>query len=191
MSIFGIFRRDPMRDWPECRPVPLVFDLSRGELNGIPFEAPTERLRGLGRPAAFRELSPHSRAACYPALGLEIELSTARSPEWVESFVCLFRPPGADPRAGKGAAPRSCEIVLQPEEGEGVRVTAGTTLQEAERHFGRGALHVDEDGSVLQATAGGVWLYFDFDSGGRLRILEIEHPDDPEEHMSRSRSDPY
>lgn len=190
MSIFGIFRRDPMRDWPECRPVPLVFDLSRGELNGIPFKARTERLRGLGRPAAFRELSPHSRAACYPVLGLEIELSTALRAESVESFVCLFqRRPGTS-RARKGPALRPCEIVLQPGEGEGVRVTAGTTLEEAESHFGRGTLHRDEDGSMLQTTVDGFWLYFDFDPHGCLSVLEIELPEAPEDHMSRSRSDP-
>lgn len=190
MSIFSFFRRDPMRDWPECSPVPLVFDLSRGELNGIPFGAPMDGLRALGRPAGFRPLSSQSRAARYPALGLEIELSDAGSQESVNSFACLFQPHPADSRARKRAL-RPCEIELRPEEGEGVRITADTTLEQAESHFGRGALHGDEDGSVLQAAAGGVWLYFDFDSDGCLRVLDLERPERPEEVMSRSRPFPY
>jgi len=170
MSIFDLFRLDPTRGWADYRLVPLVYDLARGELNGIPARVPFDRLRALGRPGGYRPLSPHSRAACYPTLGLEIELAQ----QWVDSFACLFQPRPADPGAGKRSAFHSCEIVLQREDGEGVRITADTTLEEVREQIGRGAVHRDEDGSMLQVRAGDAWLYFDFDADGRLRVLDIE-----------------
>ena len=175
MSIFSfLFRRDPTRDWPDYRLVPLVYDFASGELNGIPARAPFDRLRSLGRPGGYRPLPPYSRAACYPTLGLEIELGQDRVDSWVDSFACVFQPRPEDSHAGKRSAFHACEIALQRADGESVRITADTTLEEIREQLGSEAVHRDEDGSVLQVKAGDAWLYFDFDPDGRLRVLDIE-----------------
>ncbi len=184
MSIFGfLFSSDPPRDWPECRPIPLVFDLSGRALNGIAARDPVDRLRELGRPANPTPLA--ARIACYPTLGLEIE----HDGHWVDSFAFLFQPRPAVTRAREHAAFRPCEIVLQRTDGESVRVTPGTTLEEVKSHFDSGGIHGDEDGCMLQVQEGDVWLYFDFGPDGRLRILDIEpdpYPSEPESEPDES-----
>ena len=168
MSIFGfLFPRIP-RDWPECRPVPLVFDLARRALNGIAARDPVDRLRELGRPANRDPLT--TRIACYPPLGIEIEHDGHR----VDSFTCLFQPRPAARRGRDGSAFQPCRIELWRADGGSVHVTADTTPEEIRSHFDSGRVHGDEDGTMLQVQEGDVWLYFDFGPDDRLRVLEIE-----------------
>ena len=171
MSILGfLFPPDPTRGWREYELVPLVYDFASGELNGIAAGAPLDRLRSLGKPGFFRELTQFSTAACYPTLGLEIELTNER----VDSFACRFQRLRRDRRGGKKFSFHPCEIELRRADGESVRVTADTTLEEVQAQLGSGAVHRDDDGSVLQVRTGDVWLYFDFDPDGYLRVLDIE-----------------
>ncbi len=178
MSILGfLFARDPTRGWPEYELVPLVYDLARGELNAIPAGAPLDRLRSLGRPANARPLSQDSGVASYPTLGLEIE----HDGEQVGSFACLFQPRRAGRRAGRSSTFHPCEIALQRADGESVRITADTTLDEVQEQLGSDTVHRDDDGSMLQVRIGDAWLYFDFDTDGYLRALDIEPEPEPGE----------
>ncbi len=172
VSILDFFR-DPTRDWPECRPVPLVYDLARRELNGIPRGAPADRLRALGKPGNRRP----SRIGifAYPRLGIQVHLGVGR----VQSVSCVFQAKLADTEMEDHPDFRPCAIELRTGAGERVRVTAGTSRDDVERQFGPLTLdRWDPDHPILRITVDGVDLGFEFDSRGRLSILDIE-PDDP------------
>ncbi|HEX8271610.1 MAG TPA: hypothetical protein VF615_03095 [Longimicrobiaceae bacterium] len=175
MSILDYFRRDPTHDWPECRPVPLVYDLARRELNGIPEGAPVERLRALGRPGNRKP--SWIGIFAYPRLGIQVHLGA----DHVRSVACVFQANAANTEIEGHPDFRPCAIELRTGGGERVRVTADTRRDEIERRFGPLALDAPEPAlPILRADVDGVWLDFEFGSDGRLRILDIE-PEPPGE----------
>jgi hypothetical protein len=173
MSIVDYFRRDPTRDWPESRPVPLVYDLARRELNGIPRGAPADRLRAFGRPGNRRP--SWIGIFAYPRLGIQVHLGVGL----VQSVTCVFQAKLAYTEIEDRPDFRPCSIELRTGGGERVHVTPDTSREEVERRFG--PLILDQSDPVvpiLRITVDGVDLGFEFDSAGRLRILDIE-PEDP------------
>ena len=107
MSIFSFFR-DPTRDWPESRRVPLVYDLAGRELNGIPQGAPAERLRAFGRPSNRKPIRNGNFA--YPRLGIEIGLV---KPGRVDMVMCVFQAKVGDTDVDEHPEFRPCEIELR------------------------------------------------------------------------------
>lgn len=173
MSILAYFLPDPTRDWPESRPVPLVYDLARRELNGIPRGAPADRLRALGKPGNRKP--SWIGIFAYPRLGIQVHLGAGR----VQSVTCVFQAKLADTEIEDHPDFRPCAIELRTGGGERVRVTADTTRVDVERQLGPLTLDPSEPTfPILRITVGGVDLGFEFDPHGRLRILDIE-PDDP------------
>lgn len=173
MSILEYFRRDPTHDWPERVPVPLVYDLARRELNGIPAGAPADRLRAFGRPGNRRP----SRIGIfgYPRLGMQVHLGAGG----VMSVSCVFQAKVGDTKIDGHPDFRPCEIELLLGSGERIRITPRATRDDVERRFGRLTVDPSDPAVPVQhVTVDGVPLTFEFDSGGRLRILDIE-PDDP------------
>ena len=87
MGLFDFLsRKDPTQDWPAARAAPLRFDVVRGALNGIAFDAPFDALRVLGKPGNPRPVQSYLFA--YAPLGLEVPLG-AKSQVLV--FTCVFR----------------------------------------------------------------------------------------------------
>lgn len=173
MSIWDYFRRDPTHDWPESRPVPLVYDLARRELNGFPRGAPADRLRALGRPGNRKP--SWLGIFAYPRLGIQVHLGVGR----VQSVACVFQAKLADTEIEDHPDFYPCNIELRTGGGERVRVTPDTTREDVERRLGPLTLdRWDPAVPILCITVDGVDLDFEFDSAGRLRILDIE-PDDP------------
>lgn len=173
MSIFGYFRPDPTRDWPECRPVPLVYDLPRRALNGIPQGAPADRLRSLGRPSNHKPI--WNRSFVYPRLGIEIGLAKL---ERVDVVMCVFQAKLGEADVDQHPEFRPCGIELRRSAGEPVRVTADTDSDEIERLLGPLGLEEMSYGSRGSISLDGVWLGFEFGFDRRLRILDIE-PESP------------
>lgn len=175
MSILAYLRPDPTRDWPESRPVPLVYDLARRELNGIPRGAPADRLRALGRPGNRKP--SWIGIFAYPRLGIEVHLGAGR----VQSVSCVFQAKLGDTVVEDHPDFRPCAIELRTGGGERVRVTADTTREDVERQLG--SLTLDQGDPavpILRITVNGEDLGFEFDSHGRLRILDID-PHEPDE----------
>jgi hypothetical protein len=168
MSILDYFRPDPTRDWPESRPVALVYDLVRRELNGIPAGAPFERLRPFGRPGNKKPLREQN--FCYPRLGVEIGLIS----DSVDAVACVFLPKPGDSNIEDHPEFRPCEIELRLAGGERVRLTADAVRDDVERQLGPLVLVRTPYDSALGIDLNGVWLGFEFDSGNRLYILDIE-----------------
>lgn len=172
MSILEYFRRDPTHDWQERVPVPLVYDLARRELNGIPAGAPADRLQAFGRPGNRRP----SRIGIfgYPRLGIQVHLGAGR----VMSVSCVFRAKVGDTKIDDHPDFRPCKIELRTAGGERIPITADTGQEEIERRFGPLTLDRSEPAvAVLSVVVDGVPLTFELDSSDRLRILDIE-PDD-------------
>lgn len=173
MSILEYFRRDPTHDWPERVPVPLVYDLARRELNGIPTGAPADRLRQLGRPGNRRP--SWIGIFGYPRLGIQVHLHVGG----VQSVTCVFRAKVGDTEVDEHPEFRPCEIELLLGSGERVRITPRTTRDEIERRLGPLTRDRSEPAfAVLSIVVDGVPLTFEIGSDDRLRILDIE-PDDP------------
>ncbi len=173
MSILEYFRRDPTHAWPEVRPVPLVYDLARRELNGIPLGAPTDRLRQLGRPGNRRP--SWIGIFGFPRLGIQVHLGVGR----VRSVSCVFQAKLADTEVADHPDFWPCKIELRSGGGERVPITADTGREEIERRLGPLTRDRSEPAfSVLGVEVDGVWLSFELGSDDRLRILDIE-PDDP------------
>ncbi|HEU0077642.1 MAG TPA: hypothetical protein VFQ76_08345 [Longimicrobiaceae bacterium] len=169
MSILSYFR-DPTRDWPAGGPVPVVYDLARRELNGIPVGAPADRLRPLGRPGNRKP--SWIGIFGFPRLGIQVHLLQGR----VRSVSCVFRSRKlGDTEIEDHPEFRPCEIELLRGSGERVRITAGTTQEEVERRLGPLTRDRSEPAyPVLGITVDGVPLTFELDSDGRLHILDIE-----------------
>lgn len=175
MSILDYFRRDPTHDWPECGPVPLVYDLARRELNGIPEGAPAERLRALGRPGNRKP--SWIGIFAYPRLGIQVDLGAGR----VRSVSCVFHSEASGTEIDGHPDFRPCAIELRTGGGERVRITSATGRDEVERRFGPLALDASDPAfPILRVAVDGVSLGFEFGSDGRLRILDIE-PEPPGE----------
>ncbi|MET0397003.1 MAG: hypothetical protein ABW277_09295 [Longimicrobiaceae bacterium] len=173
MSILEYFRRDPTHGWQERVPVPLVYDLARRELNGIPLGAPVERLRQLGRPGNRRPT--WIGIFGFPRLGIQVHLHMDR----VASVSCVFRAKLGDTEVDEHPDFRPCEIELLLGSGERVRISPRTRRDEIERRFGPLTPDRSEPAfAVLGVVVDGVPLTFELDSDDRLRILDIE-PEDP------------
>ena len=172
-SIFDYFRPDPTRDWPECRQVPLVYDLARRELNGIPFGALADRLRSLGRPSNRKPIWNGSFA--YPRLGIEIGLVRR---ERVDTVMCAFQAKLGEMDIDQHPEFRPCEIELRRGDGTTGRLTSGADREEVELLFGPLAVERTEYVVAEGVRVDGVWLGFEFGPDGRLRILDIE-PEPP------------
>jgi hypothetical protein len=169
MSILAYFRRDPTHDWQERVPVPLVYDLARRELNGIPVGAPAERLRQLGRPGNRKP--SWIGIFGFPRLGIQVHIGAGR----VMSVSCVFQAKAADTEIADHPDFRPCKIELRTAGGERVPITADTGQEEIERRFGPQKLDPsDPTLPVLNVEVDGVWLAFEFGSDGRLRILDVE-----------------
>jgi hypothetical protein len=129
MSLFSFFR-DPTHDWPESRPVPLVYDLARRELNGIPAGAPADRLRALGRPCNRKP--SWIGIFAYPRLGIQVHLGGDR----VQSVTCVFHAKLADTKIENHPDFWPCKIELRLPGGETVRITPDTGREDVERRLG-------------------------------------------------------
>jgi hypothetical protein len=181
MGLFDFFsRKDPTHDWPANGAVPLRFDVVRGELNGIAFDAPYDALRVLGKPSNPRPVASHLFA--YAPLGLSVALG-AKSQVLV--FTCVFQP-GAGGEADDFPGFVPCRIALRNERGTLLEVTSTTTLGMLQGALdgvlGPPAPGELEGSRVSSAVVGSAWLGFSFDPAGRLTLLDIEPaPDDADE----------
>lgn len=114
MSLLNFFRRkDPTADWPACRPVPLRFDVERGELNGIAFGAPMAALRALGRPSNPAPRRTHGWF--YPSLGLEVGRDAS---DRVHFFLCVFQADEDETDLSRYADFQPCRVRLRFANGE-------------------------------------------------------------------------
>jgi hypothetical protein len=174
MGLLDIFfRKDPLHDWPAGGTGPLRFDVVRGELNGIAFDAPYDAMRVLGKPSNARALDAHLFA--YPPLGLGVALGAQSE---VLVFTCVFQP-GAGGEVDEFAGFVPCRIALQDERGTLLEVTSTTTEGVLEGTLGTLSREDTDDGHVASTVVGSVWLGFSFDHAGRLTLLDIEPaPDD-------------
>jgi len=169
MSILAYFRSDPTHDWQERVPVPLVYDLARRELNGIPVGASADRLRAFGRPGNRRP--SWIGIFGFPRLGIQVHIGRDR----VMSVSCVFHAKAADTEIADHADFRPCKIELRTAGGERVPISAGTGREEIERRLGPLKLDSSDPSlPVVNVDVDGVPLTFEFDSDGRLRILDIE-----------------
>lgn len=177
MGLLDFFsRKDPTHDWPASAAVPLRFDVVRGELNGIAFDAPYDALRVLGKPDNSRPVATYLFA--YAPLGLSAALGAQSQ---VLLFTCVFQPDaGGDADAFPGFAP--CRIALRNERGTLLEVTGSTTRGEVEDALGPLVREETDSGHVSSVVIGRAWLGFSFDPAGRLTLLDLEPaPDDTDE----------
>lgn len=169
MSILRFFQRDPTRDWPLCSPVPLRFDTVRSELNGIPFGAPLDALRPLGRPANPKPL--RRRECVYPPLGLEITLDSS---DQVHYFGCIFDLEKSESALRDYPDSKPCHLTLRLANGAQLKIAPGISATELEQSLGPLTYDGDENDPLHSVTLGSTWLAFGFDPAGRLVFMDIE-----------------
>ncbi|HEX6037687.1 hypothetical protein [Longimicrobium sp.] len=177
MGLFDFLsRKDPTHDWPAGGAVPLRFDVVRGELNGIAFDAPYDALRVLGKPSNPKPVATYLFA--YAPLGLAVALGAKSE---VLALTCVFQA-GAGGEADDFPGFVPCRIALRNERGTLLEVTSTTTrgvLQGAlEGALGPPAPGELEGSHVSWAVVGSVRLGFSFDPAGQLTLLDIEPAED-------------
>ena len=168
MGLLDLFRKDPTHDWAASRAVPLRFDLARGALNGIAFDAPSDALRVLGRPSNPKPV--RKRQFAYAPLGLMVSLAAKSE---VHFFNCVFQA-GAGGEADEFPDFVPCRITLQNERGTLLEVTSTTSRGMVEDALGPLTREEDMGDRILSTVVGRTWLGFTFDDAGRLTLLDIE-----------------
>ncbi|HEV3051080.1 MAG TPA: hypothetical protein VGX50_12275 [Longimicrobium sp.] len=169
MGLLDFFsRKDPTHDWPASGAGPLRFDVVRGEMNGIAFDAPFDALRVLGKPSNPRPVE--TRLFAYAPLGLAVAMGANSE---VLVFTCVFQA-GAGGEADEFPGFLPCRIALRNERGTLLEVTSTTSAGLLETVLGPLTRRGTEDGYVASLVVGSVWLGFSFDHAGGLTLLDIE-----------------
>jgi hypothetical protein len=169
MGLLDFFaRKDPTHDWPARGAGPLRFDVVRGEMNGIPFDAPFDALRVLGKPSNPTPVK--TRLFAYAPLGLAVAMGAKSE---VRVFTCVFQA-GADGEADEFPGFLPCRIALQNERGTLLEVTSTTSVGVLEAVLGPLAHGKDGNGPAAATAVGKAWLNFVFDQAGGLTLLDIE-----------------
>lgn len=163
--MFNWFRKDPTRDWPEPRRVPLIYDIAQRALNGVKLGAPAEQLRYFGRPAS-RKYGSYG----YPQLGLEIQVLDER----VMSFFFLVGSVESISDIGESDLFEFSEPVFRAPSGEDVIFGPQTDRLVVERALGPLSPTGDGDPTSLCTTRAGVYYGFEFTSAGMLSIVDVE-----------------
>jgi hypothetical protein len=172
MSLLDLFRRkDPTDDWPECRPAALVFDIGRGELNGIPLGAPMSALRALGRPGNARPQRMFQWD--FAPLGLEVRPDQHGR---IVLFTCFFQAYLGDTELGRYPDFQPCRLSFRFADGTLRELTADTPRARIEAFLGpltQKAEGSDEYGPHV-VTCGGARIGFEFDENGRWTLVDVE-----------------
>lgn len=170
MSLLNwIRRKDPTEDWPAVHPVPLRFDVDRGQLNGIAFGAPMNALRVLGRPSNPR--AQRGSGWVYPSLGLEVAPdSSAR----VHFFICVLQADETEMNSSIYPDFQPCRLSLHFVDGTEFQITADTPRAEIQAVLGPFTREGGDDGGIETVTCGSAWFGFSFDGAGRWTLLDIE-----------------
>lgn len=172
MSLLSFFRRkDPTRDWPPARPVPLRFDIERWELNGIGRGAPVDALRVLGRPA--NPPSDREYHWLYPSLGLEVLLDGSSR---VKFFTAVFQADAPETELVGYPDFQPCRLYLRFGDGTDLEVTAATRRAEIESRLGPLTREGNDVDGMDVVSAGSAMFVFSFDAEGRWTLLDIEPP---------------
>lgn len=177
MSLFDLFRRkDPTEDWPDCQPAALVFDVGRGELNGIPLGATMSALRALGRPGNRRPdriFQWH-----FAPLGLEVKPDKHGR---IVLFTCFFQAYFGDTELGTYPDFQPCRLSFRFADGTLWEVTADTPRARIEAFLGpltQKPEGSDEYGPHV-VTCGGATIGFEFDENRRWTLVDIEPAAEP------------
>ncbi|HEX2217663.1 MAG TPA: hypothetical protein VHG35_02590 [Gemmatimonadales bacterium] len=169
MYFLRSFQEDPTTGWPVVGPMPLVLDIARAEINGVPLDGSYMQLRQFGRPSNPRPY--RARQLAFAPLGLEVNLYPD---DRICNLTAIFHCPAGsvtDVEFSPDFVP--CAIELRLDGNAPVQVTSQTTRADLMSFLGEPQEETSA-ASTLGYLYPKVHLNFEFDSQGQLLLLDVE-----------------
>jgi hypothetical protein len=160
--LFSLLRKDPISEWPEVKPTPLVYSYAFKSLNGVAIEDPFTSIRKFGRPQNKRPLE--KKDFLYPNLGLIIELEEDK----VDGFVFIMNP---EQTQHKKMTASKLRMAIK---GSEVELTSNISTQEVMELLGSATEEFKDDRFIeFSYHLEGVRYFFIFGVEGKLEELRI------------------